>query len=392
MIASAPVPVEVPGQLINNDRTREPRFLGGNGRLPWPAEHSALFGSGREALYALMTALGVGHGDSVLIPGYVPEGVLAPCLRRGVRVEMYPITEDLSPEWDTLETLLDAKRPRIAVLIHYFGVRQDAARFRALCERFRCIFIEDLAHVLPAEGASIGIEGDVVLYSLPKMLPVSDGAALVLRRADVGKHSLTYRRDPRHELYCCFRRAELALATKARHSRRPAFWLHWRPRFARFLPSYQLLLSFVHRPGPMSGSALRTLAQLDIPAIIRQRMEWEALYHSNLNSDIFQPYASVQGRAWCSIGYPVRVKDRFELVKFLQRCGIQGACFEHRWNYFPEEPGHDAGRRVMREHFLFPTATSLTKEEVQFVITCANLWASMQTHSQAPCGIVAPWK
>jgi hypothetical protein len=76
------------------------------------------------------------------------------------------------------------------------------------------------------------------------------------------------------------------------------------------------------------------------------------------------------------MGFAVRAEDRAGLVAELRKHHIHGVYFEYKWDYFPSTPDHQIGIDVMKDHFLFPTAFSLTTEEIRRVIAVANAWAA----------------
>src|SRR5690242_18807364 len=107
------------------------------------------FGSGREALISVAQALCLGPDRFVLLPAYMPEAILRPFDVYRCRISRYPGDENLGPIWDVLEELVAQERPALAVLIHYFGLEKDAARFGHLCRRHGALMLEDMAHILP---------------------------------------------------------------------------------------------------------------------------------------------------------------------------------------------------------------------------------------------------
>jgi dTDP-4-amino-4,6-dideoxygalactose transaminase len=260
------------------------------------------------------------------------------------------------------------------VLIHFFGVVRDAARFHRLAQAHGALTIEDLAHVHALGDMTIGATGDVVLYSFPKILGVPDGAALVVRSA-IDPRVLRYRRDPRTPLYTAGQVINVAMTglsravpgTPTRVLRRAA---------AYATVSYRLLMSFYHHPTRMSRVAHWLLARTPWERIRTHRRSLEQLYDEGLDQHAFERFTPASNKTThASMGFPVRVRERCSLVESLASRGMHGVFFEYKWNYFPPDPVHDDGRALMHDHFLFPTAFSLDAAEVQSVISAANEWA-----------------
>ena len=136
---------------------------------------------GRPALAYGVRALGLPAGATVLCPDFVCETLTRPLEAAGLRVRFHPLGEDLAPDWPAL----DRERPGSAaalVMVHYFGVPQDAPRYRAYCDQRGWRLIEDNAH---GHGALVGSReagtfGDVGIASPYKSFPIRNGGLLYL--------------------------------------------------------------------------------------------------------------------------------------------------------------------------------------------------------------------
>lgn len=116
----------------------------------------------------------------IWLPDYFCESALGQLRALGAQLVFYPITRDFTTDWSACAQLAMSTKPDIFILVHYFGSPakgQDAVRF---CRDHSAWLVEDAAHALaPIPG--IGEIGDIVLYSPHKLLPVPDGAVMVLR-------------------------------------------------------------------------------------------------------------------------------------------------------------------------------------------------------------------
>ncbi|MHB1097274.1 MAG: DegT/DnrJ/EryC1/StrS family aminotransferase [Gemmatimonadaceae bacterium] len=359
---------------IHNERCLA---LGGDGPPAslFPAGRVRRYTSGRQALLALSKALQLDSKSVVLLPAFVPEGVHAPYVAIGATIRLYPVDDALDPVWEALESELKERAVCVAVLIHYFGMTKPAERFRGLCDRYGALMIEDLAHVLSSGDESIGATGEYVLYSLPKVIGVPDGAVIVSRHECSTKVPWPVFRDYRLVPYLAATTLNLLASTLSRCVVRSPFERLSRRGLTYVTQSYRLLMSFFHRPTAMSRLAELLLERTPWLSIVQHRRELEAIYAQRLDPAAFRRFPYRSDSTHASMGYAVRVCDRTSLVSFLAERAMYGTFFEYKWNYFPDGKEHEAGRRVMREHFLFPTAYSLTVAEVEAVADAANVWA-----------------
>lgn len=143
------------------------------------------FGSGREALCAVLEAAGVGPGDEVIVQGYtcivVPNAVEA----------LGAVTVYADIDRDTLNlnvdevTLSITPKTKAVVCQHTFGIPADTETLRTLCDARGLLLIEDCAHVLPDRSGpeEIGAAGDALILSFGRDKAVSGiaGGALVVR-------------------------------------------------------------------------------------------------------------------------------------------------------------------------------------------------------------------
>jgi hypothetical protein len=136
------------------------------------ADHASMCftATGRSALYHLARMLDCPH---VLLPAFVPEGVLFPFVAGGKMIEFYRLTADLAPDWPSIQVYPKS----LLVIIHYFGNVVDTT------PAYPCngAVLEDCAHAPLHRPAS----ADFTLYSLNKFLPTPDGAVLLSRRMPI---------------------------------------------------------------------------------------------------------------------------------------------------------------------------------------------------------------
>lgn len=157
-------------------------------RLPGIEDAEAIryFSLGRHALAAGLKALAIGAGQSALLPEYICRDLLAAVHAVGAKAVFYPVGPDLSPASPQETWPLAA-----AVLaVDYFGFPQLLDPFRAYCTRTGAALMEDNAHGFLSRdesGISLGLRGDIGVFSLRKTFPLPNGAALVVLRPEAAR-------------------------------------------------------------------------------------------------------------------------------------------------------------------------------------------------------------
>lgn len=141
------------------------------------------FAQGRYAIHQGLAALGVGPGDRVLAPAYLCIAAVEAVTALGAAVDFHDVGEDGRVDVTVVERAI-GPNTRAVLCVHYFGFPQPAAALRAACDRRGVPLVEDCAHVLPGGLGpdAPGRVGDLAVFSWPKVLPVDDGATLVVNR------------------------------------------------------------------------------------------------------------------------------------------------------------------------------------------------------------------
>lgn len=153
------------------------------------AQRTLFYGSAREGMGDLLTN-GTVRGGGVLLPAFIGwsaregSGVFDPVRESGSPYGFYGLNADLSVDVDDLAARLAAGRFAVLVVIHYYGRTEPRlAEIKQLADEHGALLVEDLAHgyFTAQQQGPAGSTGDVLLYSLHKMLPLADGGQLVYR-------------------------------------------------------------------------------------------------------------------------------------------------------------------------------------------------------------------
>ncbi|MBY6140863.1 DegT/DnrJ/EryC1/StrS family aminotransferase [Leisingera daeponensis] len=155
--------------------------------LPFPfgSPHTSLTRNGRFAIREGLRALGLPKGAKVLLPAWHCGSEADAVLAAGMKISLYRLQQDLSADLDDIRRQLQGGAVAAVYAIHYFGYPQPLRELQALAREHGAAVIEDVALGLfscTPDGASLGGQGDMSVFSLVKTLPLPDGGALWLRR------------------------------------------------------------------------------------------------------------------------------------------------------------------------------------------------------------------
>jgi hypothetical protein len=159
-----------------------PYALRPSNNLPFPLEESRcrIFHLARQGLFMGIKELGLKPGDEILVPAYHHGSEIEALVRAGIVCRFYGGGQRLEPDEEELEALLGT-RVRALHLIHYLGLPQDAARWRAWCDEHDLLLIEDAAQawLSSRDGVPVGSYGDLAIFCLYKTFGLPDGAAVI---------------------------------------------------------------------------------------------------------------------------------------------------------------------------------------------------------------------
>lgn len=146
----------------------------------WAAPSQVRYYSmGRHAFLAALRIAGVGREDQVLVPDFICREILAPLYSLGAKAIFYRVDRE------GLASIIRPDTPacKAVLAVNYFGFAQDLGSLRAYCDRTRAILIEDNTHGFlgcDASGQFLGTRCDLGILSLRKILPIPDGAGLLI--------------------------------------------------------------------------------------------------------------------------------------------------------------------------------------------------------------------
>jgi len=346
---------------------------------PWSNESRVkYYASGREAIISLIDLLAKKSiNQVVLLPAYVPQGLYAPFEKRDWQIILYPIDINLSPIWNEIELLIERHSPSIAILIHYFGKLQPIEKFIEICHKNRIKVIEDHAHTLPNKEI-FNYQGDYILYSLPKMVGVADGAVLVVRDFSIDIEELQYHSKKTNHIYIIKQTLLLFLNSFITKIPNAKLVNIISAVFGKLFNSYANLMRVYHNPNSISKLSSKIVKRIDFDEVVKGRSRYAKIYEERLDDTHFTKLLTIDNQERATFGYPVLVEDRDNLYRFLAKRGIYGSYLISNWNYIPKEYESsqlfENTEYIINHHFIFPTALHLKERDINKIVDCANEW------------------
>ena len=142
--------------------------------------YAVLCSSARSAIRFSLLALGVGHGDEVLVPDLVPQELPITVFCTGAK----PVLCDVNRETCAMSfsSFQEAIRPKAKAVIYsqLYGLPADPRSIKEAAEERNIALIEDSSQALGAiiNGRKAGTFGDVGILNFNKFLNVLLGAAI----------------------------------------------------------------------------------------------------------------------------------------------------------------------------------------------------------------------
>lgn len=142
---------------------------------------ATLFELGRSAIWQAIRLLRLEKTDKILVPSYHCGVDIDAIVKAGVLIEYFKVDKNLVADIHDIQKRIQNDVKAIFI-IHYFGFPQPVDYLRNLCNEKNIILIEDCAHALFSKycNTSLGMFGDLSVFSQRKTLPIFDGGALLI--------------------------------------------------------------------------------------------------------------------------------------------------------------------------------------------------------------------
>lgn len=164
--------------------------------------HALGVSSGSAALSIAMSALNLGPGDEVLVPGYLWVSCVSAIIRAGAIPRLVDIDDTFCMSPTDLQSKI-SPHSRAVLCVHMSGAPGHVQEIAALCKSHGLALIEDCAQAAGAsvDGRSVGRFGDIGIFSfqLNKNMTAGEGGMIVceddaLFQRIVALHDLGYAR------------------------------------------------------------------------------------------------------------------------------------------------------------------------------------------------------
>ncbi len=155
------------------------------------APHAVSVSSCTAGMHLIYFALGIGHGDEVIVPAQTHVATAHAVELTGAKA----VFVDVEPESGNIdiaqiEAAINSKTRAIAV-VHYLGVPVDVPRVAAIAERHGLFLLEDCALAPGAhlDGTHVGLHGDAGVFSFypVKHLTTAEGGMIILKDGDLAR-------------------------------------------------------------------------------------------------------------------------------------------------------------------------------------------------------------
>ena len=144
--------------------------------------HALALNSGTSGLFLAASALGIGPGDEVIVPGFTYVATLSSVIYARARPVLAEIDETFNLDPADVETRI-TPRTRAIIAVHMLGNAARVEELRAMADRHGVALIEDTAQAFGAsyQGRWLGGFGDAGVYSFNefKTITCGDGGMLV---------------------------------------------------------------------------------------------------------------------------------------------------------------------------------------------------------------------
>lgn len=147
------------------------------------AKYAVGVGSGTDALFLSLKALGIGEGDEVITTPYTFYATIGAIVTAGARPVFVDIGPDYNIDADRIEEAI-SERTKAILPVHWAGLPCDMIQIKSIAKKNDLYVVEDACHAILAErhGTFAGRLGDTGCFSLHPLKNLNvwgDGGYLV---------------------------------------------------------------------------------------------------------------------------------------------------------------------------------------------------------------------
>lgn len=336
--------------------------------------------TGRGALSYMINRMPPRYQKTVLLPCYIAEGVIRAFALAGYEIKFYRLNENLTPSVSDVDRLLMmVEGAAILVIIHYFGFPVNSNELSEVIAEYEPALVSDCAHALFNSSNNEGeysSDGDVLLYSLNKFLPLTDGAIIISKREDIDLST--------DEKYCEELPQEV-LASYQLHleNARDLFNSNDKSESERLLilleENYEKYYKYInsnlgrYRQSSSSSMLERSIGYNEL---ISRRLQNSSIVYDELGSSVFKFVRPIIEPGSVPFCIPVRVpaSSRNKIVNRLFQSNILLSTLQDKWSFIPK--GYDkifqTESDFLNEHLLIPISEFIATDEMYRMVNELN--------------------
>lgn len=307
----------------------------------------------RLGLLDIINCLNFSENEVVLLPPVCPQGLVTPFKRKKVNCRYYHLAENFTINIVSLERLLSDVNSKVLVFIHYFGIyNHQIIEIKELCKHHNVLLIEDAVHGLfsqDQDGLPLGTIGDISIYSLPKFLPVPDGAVFIINNQDLNI-KFNYKKSCKIALSRLFHLKSLLLNSLISENSNVFIYKIIKVLSLINYTVYYTFLCINNHNQDISKLSRRILSNIDYKNYIDKRKKIFNCYNDNLYHYQFKQQLPNLS------GYPLIIKggDKEAIKHTLNKNGIETISYIKGWNYIPDSDEYILETYLMNHHLLLP--------------------------------------
>lgn len=302
----------------------------------------------RLGLLDVYSSMSFEKNDFVLLPAIAPQGLVLPLQKKKIEYHSYHLKSGFDVDIDSIKEFVSSGRCKVVVFIHYFGLfNPQIYKVKRICEEHGVYLFEDFVHGLLGiddQMRPIGSVGDISFCSLPKFLPVPDGALIFINNDKI-KVSINERKNLLWRFSIVFHTISLLLNNLA--SKCNKRWLYtivssWSK--LHYVIYYKLLCSLRYNHS-VSKETQNILCHIDFEKFIRNRLK---LF------DLINEKYKCYHKAFMSPGYPVLTHNaQVERLDWKDK-NVDTLSYIKGWQYVPQSSDYDFERTLQLSHYLLP--------------------------------------
>jgi perosamine synthetase len=337
---------------------------------------------GREALILGLKSLNLPKESAIAINGFTCYAVYKAVHEAGlvpVCLDLNKENLDLNFSPETLEkALIENTNIKAVVVQNTFGYPCDIEKIIQICQKNNLVLIEDLAHCIGtkyANGKEAGTVGDLTAlsFSQDKVIDAVSGGALVIRNKKYSNLENVQFKTPKDQfkdrLYPLF-----TYKIRFLYSIGVGKILHYSLKNLDLLskPMRKGLYAFYSLPDWYCNLVLYEFKK--ISAQLNHRKQVAKIYAQNLSKKILNKEITENIPASVNLRFPVFVKNRGELIKFLDKRNIYVSDI---W-YFDVAPECPNAVAISKTILNLPTHINVSRKDALKIVNAINLWIKLR--------------